>query len=123
MIDHNQFSVDDQRLDSTIWIEAGLRTHAVSGQSYYIVQKGDSKRGTLLIKIVSQNIPKFRVLMQARDETGLLCWANVVFAPDTPEREIDAYITRQASNDPDLWIVELESRDGTHPFSGKTLTL
>jgi len=31
-----------------------------------------------------------------------------------PEAEIEAYLTRQIRFDPDLWIVEVEARDGRH---------
>jgi len=31
-----------------------------------------------------------------------------------PEAEIEAYLARQIRFDPDLWIVEVEERDGRH---------
>ncbi len=30
------------------------------------------------------------------------------------DEDVEAYLERQARSDPDLWIVEVEARDGTH---------
>jgi hypothetical protein len=38
-----------------------------------------------------------------------------------PETDADDYITRQTARDPDLWVVEVETRAGEHGFEGREL--
>ncbi len=85
-----------------------------------VVRKGDAKGGTLLLKI-NQIEQGCRVLSQARDLDGKLAWLAAFDGALVPEQEADAYIGRAVGRDPDLWVVEIEHRDGWHPFDGKLL--
>ncbi len=35
--------------------------------------------------------------------------------------EADAYVARAVDRDPDLWVIEIEHREGWHPFDGRVL--
>lgn len=62
-----------------------------------------------------------RVLTQTRDLDGFLCWMPALEGKLVPEADADAYIARQTARDPDLWVVEVETRDGEHGFEGREL--
>ena len=35
--------------------------------------------------------------------------------------QADAYIARAVERDPDLWVIEIEDRNGRNPFDGKLI--
>jgi hypothetical protein len=62
-----------------------------------------------------------RVLSQTRDFDGKLAWLAAFKGELVAESEADDYVGRAVARDPDLWVVEIEHRDGWHPFEGKVL--
>ena len=83
-----------------------------------MIHKGCSASGTVLVKLLLPGAAGAKVLTQARTAEGDLGWLAAFAGQAVPEAEADAYIQRQIERDPDLWAVELESADGTHPFEG-----
>ena len=110
--------MDDARLPADVWIMAHIRQCISDGIPATVVQKGDPKGGTLMLKILQYQVG-CRVLSQARDLDGTLGWMAAFKGETVPEHEADDYISRAMSRDPDLWVVEIESKDGSHPFDGK----
>ena len=97
---------------------AHIRQCLAEGTSATVVHKGDAKGGTLVLKLNLLG-KGFRVLSQARDLDGALGWLAAFKGALVPEAEADEHIARAISRDPDLWVVEIEHRDGRHPFEGK----
>jgi len=62
-----------------------------------------------------------RLLNQTRDLDGRLAWLPALAGAFVQETEADAYIARTVARDPDLWVVEIETRNGQHPFDGTIL--
>jgi hypothetical protein len=110
--------LDDDRLPSHIWIMAQIRRCNADGITAMVVQKGEAQTGTLLVKINQFEIG-CRVLSQMRDLDGELGWMAAFDGEPVPESEADSYLERAMSRDPDIWVVEIEDREGRNPFEGK----
>ena len=99
---------------------AHIRQCVAEGIPATVAHKGDVKGGTLMLKLNLLD-GGCRVLSQARDLDGALGWLTAFQGEPVPEAEADEYIARALARDPDLWVVEIEHRDGRHPFEGKEL--
>ena len=108
----------DDRLNPEFWIMATVRRCNADGMPAMVVRRGDNRGGTLLLK-VNQFEVGCKVLSQARDMEGEMGWMAACSGELVAETEADAYIARAMDRDPDLWVVEIESPDGVHPFEGK----
>lgn len=111
---------DDARLSSELTIQAALRRCASDGCVATIVHRGDAWGGAILLKLNLLD-RTFRLHTQTRDGQGRAAWLAVKDGAQFDETEADAYIDRQLARDPDLWVIEIEDRQGRHPFEGKIL--
>lgn len=110
----------DDRLPTEIWVQAHLRRCHAEAIPVVVLHKGDRNGGTVLLKILMRDAG-CRVLSQMRDMEGRLGWLSALGEAPVDETAADAYIERAVARDPDLWVIEVESRDGSHPFEGKML--
>ncbi|MDJ0609097.1 MAG: DUF1491 family protein [Kiloniellales bacterium] len=110
----------DERLPAELWIKAHIRRCDLEGIPATIAHRGEATGGTLLLKI-NQLEKGCRVLTQIRDLDGRLAWLPALKGALVEEAEADAYINRAVARDPDLWVLEIEERDGRHPFEGEVL--
>jgi hypothetical protein len=98
------------RLKSGIWVRALIRRAEVKGAQAYVVRKGSEEAGAIFLK-VSRLDGTCVVLNQARDGDGDLVWARPL-GEITDDAKASAYFERQIKFDSDLWIVEIEDREG-----------
>jgi len=112
--------MNDDRLPTELWIKAHVRRCFVDGIPVTVARKGELTGGMVLLKI-NQLEHGCRVLTQTRDLDGRLGWLPALDGQLSTEQDADAYIARAVERDPDLWVVEIEDRDGRHPFEGKVL--
>ncbi len=110
----------DDRLPTEIWVQAHLRRCHAEAIPVVVLRKGDRNGGTVLLKILVRDAG-CRVLSQMRDMEGRLGWLSALGQAPVAETAADAYIERAVARDPDLWVIEVESRDGSHPFEGRLL--
>lgn len=112
--------MSDARLPAEVWIKAHIRRCIADNIPAVVVHRGEKNSGLLILKI-NQLEAGVRVLSQTRDFEGALAWMPALGGKTVTDAEADAYIERAVKRDPDAWVVEIESRDGRHPFEGKEL--
>jgi hypothetical protein len=100
------------RLPSRLWIEALVRRAQLSGASAFIVQHGDDDRGDVLIKVARLDGTAAAYLPSTNldGERVFLNLAMQGVGPD--EAGVDEYVRRAKERDRDLWIVEIEDKEG-----------
>ena len=99
------------RLTSSFWVKAYIRRCYGADMPALVVRHGDDTAGAVLIK-VNQFEAGCRVFQRTTDLDGNQAWLDATGPDLVPEAEADAFIHRQVGYDPDLWVVEVESRDG-----------
>ena len=112
--------MSEGRIATELWVMAHIRRCNAQGIMATVVKRGDDWGGAVIVKLNLLG-PGFRVMTQSRDADGNLAWLQAKDGAVLSETEADDYIARQTSRDPDLWVIEIEDRDGKIPFAGKLL--
>src|ERR1700748_165028 len=98
------------RLKAGIFVRALTRRVEVAGASAFVVRMGSEEAGALILK-VNRLDGTVLVLNQVRGAKGELAWARAL-GGWTDEARASQWCDKQVSFDPDLWIVEIEDRNG-----------
>jgi hypothetical protein len=98
------------RLKTGLYVKAIIRRAEVEGAQAYVVRRGSEEAGALFLKIARLD-GTCTVLNQARRGEGELVWAKPL-GDSTDDAHAQAYFDKQMKFDPDIWIVEIEDRQG-----------
>lgn len=99
----------DIRLQADLWVSAYLNRLRLADIPAYVTRKGDATAGTVLVKVALLN-GSARAFERGYDmASGLRLWRLITEAAET---DVDALIARTAARDPDLWVIELEDKQG-----------
>jgi len=97
------------KLTADLWVSAYLTRLRLADIPVYVTARGDATAGAVLVKVALLN-GQARAFQRSFD---LMADARVwVTLAEGPEREVDALLQRQRARDPDLWVLELEDRQG-----------
>ena len=97
------------RLTADFWVRAYLARLQAAHIPAYVVARGDPTAGAVLVKLATLD-GQGRLYQRSFDlMTGARAW--VVLA-EGAEGEVDEAVRRQRRTDPDLWVIEIESRAG-----------
>jgi hypothetical protein len=112
-------AVSEPRLKSGLFVQAALRMGDRAGCPGMVLRKGDADAGGVLV--VLHGRAGVQVLAQARTADGAPAWTRATGAAPVDQATADAYVSRQVSRDPDLWVVEFETPDLVPPFEAKLM--
>lgn len=99
------------RLTASFWVQAYLTRLRLSDIPAFVTAHGDDTAGAVLVKLSTLD-GQAKVLHRSYDlMTGARSWVTLA---EGDEQTVDAAIGKQRSFDPDLWVVEVEDRQGRH---------
>ena len=107
------------RLTTEIWIAAYLTRLRLATIPAFIVQKGDKTAGAVLVKLNTLDGAACCFHRSFDLASGERQWAVL---KEGAEHEVDASIGKQKGFDPDLWVIEIEDRDGRHLLDDPSLS-
>ncbi len=97
------------RLTADFWVRAYIARLQAAHIPAYVTARGDATAGAVLVKLATLD-GRARLYQRSFDlMTGQRAW--IVLA-EGAEDEVDAAVGRQRRTDPDLWVIEIESREG-----------
>lgn len=99
-------------LSPDIWVYALKRRAELGGAFAVIARKGDARAGAVLVKLYNPITREAKLYAEATRGDGERVWMEPV--QSDIESELDAYVQRALRIDPDLWVVEIEDKDGRH---------
>ncbi len=100
------------RLATDIWVGALIRRAELGGAFAVVVRKGDARAGAVLVKALNTVDRSSRLYAEATRMDGERVWMQP--ANSTLEQDLDNSIERAIRIDPDLWVIEIEDRQGRH---------
>ena len=100
------------RLTSSFWVQAYIKKLNLLGVPAFVVSHGDDTAGAIIIKVNKLNGDAVLFERSFSLDKNLNQWSKF---ESGDEKELDELLSRQLSRDRDLWIVEIESREGD-PF-------
>lgn len=100
----------EPRLAAEIWVQAHMRRLSVADIPAFVVARGDPVAGAILVK-VNRLDGTARLFQRMSDMEGRMRWVEIL---SDEERAVDEAIERQRARDRDLWVIEIEDREGRH---------
>lgn len=106
------------RLTTEFWISAYRMRLQLAEIPAFITSKGDATAGAVLVKLNTLN-GQAKVFQRSYDADFNRVWTVL---SEGVERDVDQAISNQRGFDPDLWVIEVEDRDGRHLLDDEGLS-
>ncbi|WIY26470.1 DUF1491 family protein [Parasedimentitalea psychrophila] len=99
------------RLTAEFWVQAYLTRLRLQGIPGFVVAHGDDTAGTVLVKLNTLDGQAIAFQRSYDLMSNERRWIELVSGD---EREVDVSVRKQQDFDPDLWVIEVEDRQGRH---------
>lgn len=99
------------RLTSEFWVQAYLTRLRLANIPVFVTAKGDATAGAVLVKINTLDGHATAYQRSFDLMSGARAWVVLTQGDD---RDVEAALTKQRGFDPDLWVLEVEDREGRH---------
>ncbi len=105
------------RIKAEIWAKAYIRRCSSNDAAAVMVRRGHSDGGAIFIKI---NYLDGTVCLYGPAPAGMDAssndryWMRALGKDTVSDVDADSYLQRQVEFDPDIWIIEVEDREGRH---------
>lgn len=109
--------MSEPRVKAKLWVQMALRMGDLDGRPGAVLRRGDPDAGGVLV--VLRGREGLAVLSQVRAGEGDAAWLRSTGEVAVDQVAVDAYVDRQVSRDPDLWVLEFASPDLLPPFEAK----
>ncbi len=100
------------RLRADVWAAALIRRAEAAGAFAAVVQKGDPTAGDVAVKVALLDGRARAFVAQTRLDGGRDWIEPLSDDGPAPEADVDAYLARRREQDPDIWVIEVEDRQG-----------
>lgn len=107
--------MSEPKLKAKLFVHAAIRRCGLEAVPVVVAKKGDEDAGTILVK-VNRGDGTAEIYTQARDGQGRLGWLKSTGPAPVEDARAEAAIARARDVDWDLWVLEVDSRDGRVPF-------
>ena len=99
------------RLTARFWVDAYLARLRLHDIPAFVTAHGDDTGGAVVVKVNTLD-GQARLFHRSFDlESGARVWAELASGVET---DVDQSLVKQRGFDPDLWVIEVEDREGRH---------
>lgn len=101
----------EPRLKTSIWVAALIRRAELGGASAFVARKGEPDAGAVIVKVARLD-GTARVWSSSYGREGQRRWVHATGKDFIADADAEAYVARARVRDADLWVIEVEDRQG-----------
>ncbi len=113
--------MEEPRVKASFWVSAQVRMCGLLALPAVVRRRGDPDAGSILMRL--DRLDGHSVLLsQSRDAEGRQVWMGSNGAAPMPDADVEQYIERRVRSDPDIWVLEIEDRNGAYQPDAPVVT-